>query len=208
MDRVTNDLIEKTRDISGANIEHNMFCVSAHYRGVSDADRPRFQEIVDEIVASDECLIKHDGKMVWEVRPRVAWDKGKALSYLRDALIPDLAKKGFGSEEVFTVYVGDDVTDEDAFMEINEKLGDHLGVGVLVSHAPKVSAAKFSLRNTPEVLQFLTTLSELADAGLNVDSWGGAMGIPKRTFIGAAAATPAAATAPAADAADAAPAPA
>jgi hypothetical protein len=50
--------------------------------------------------------------------------------------------------------------------------------------------------------------SELADAGLNVDSWGGAMGIPKRTCIGAAAATPAAATAPAADAADAAPAPA
>lgn len=165
MDRVTNDLIEKTRDIPGANIEHNMFCVSAHYRGVSDADRPRFQKIVDEIVASDECLIKHDGKMVWEVRPRVAWDKGEALSYLRDALIPDLAKKGFGSEEVFTVYVGDDVTDEDAFMEINEKLGDHLGVGVLVSHAPKVSAAKFSLRNTSEVLQFLTTLSELADAG-------------------------------------------
>ena len=165
MDRVTNELIEKTKDIPGANIEHNMFCVSAHYRAVSDEHRPAFEKIVDDICDSEECLIKHDGKMVWEVRPRVAWDKGKALSYLRDALLPDLASKGFSADEVFTIYIGDDVTDEDAFMEINDELGDHLGVGVLVSHAPKVSAAKFSLRSPDEVLQFLTKLHELGDAG-------------------------------------------
>ena len=102
---------------------------------------------------------------MWEVRPRVAWDKGKALSYLRDAIMPNLKEKGFAPEDVFTIYVGDDVTDEDAFMEINEELGDHLGVGVLVSSAPKVSAAKFSLRNCDEVLDFLRMVRELGEQG-------------------------------------------
>jgi trehalose 6-phosphate phosphatase len=75
-----------------------------------------------------------------------------------------LSEKGFRPEDVFTIYIGDDVTDEDAFMEINEELGDHLGVGLLVSSSPKVSAAKFSLRDSGEVLRFLTRLRELGDA--------------------------------------------
>jgi len=103
--------------------------------------------------------------MVWEVRPRVAWDKGKALTYLRNALLKELEGQGFTSDQVYTIYIGDDVTDEDAFMEINEELKDELGVGILVSSAPKVSAAKFSLRETSEVLKFLTKLHELGDKG-------------------------------------------
>ena len=165
MDRVAKDLAEKFADIPGTNIEHNMFCVSCHYRAVAEELRPKVEAIVDETCASQECLIKHDGKMVWEIRPRVAWDKGKALSYLRDAILPNLREKGFATEDVFTIYIGDDVTDEDAFMEINEELGDHLGVGLLVASAPKVTAAKFSLQNCGEVLRFLRMLRELGDKG-------------------------------------------
>ena len=165
MDRVAADLEVKFKDIPGTNIEHNTFCVSAHYRAVSEELRPRVEAIVDEMCASEECLIKHDGKMVWEVRPRVAWDKGKALSYLRQALLPELAEKGFKSEDVFTIYIGDDVTDEDAFMEINEELGDALGAGFLVASAPKVTAAQFSLHDCSEVLKFLTLVGELAVSG-------------------------------------------
>ena len=165
MDRVAEDLARQCADIPGVNVEHNMFCVSCHYRAVSEEDRPRVEKVVDALCEAEECLIKHDGKMVWEVRPRVAWDKGKALSYLRDAIMPNLKEKGFAPEDVFTIYVGDDVTDEDAFMEINEELGDHLGVGVLVSSAPKVSAAKFSLRNCDEVLDFLRMVRELGEQG-------------------------------------------
>ena len=165
MDRVAKDLATQCADIPGVNVEHNMFCVSCHYRAVSEEDRPRVEKVVDALCEAEECLIKHDGKMVWEVRPRVAWDKGKALSYLRDAIMPNLKERGFAPEDVFTIYIGDDVTDEDAFMEINEELGDHLGVGLLVSSAPKVSAAKFSLRNCDEVLQFLRMVRELGEQG-------------------------------------------
>jgi len=165
MNRVAADLEEKLKDIPGTKIEHNTFCVSAHYRAVPEELQPKVEAIVDEVCAKDECLIKHDGKMVWEVRPRVAWDKGKALSYLRQSLLPELAEKGFASEDVFTIYIGDDVTDEDAFMEINEELGEELGAGVLVAAAPKVTAARFSLHDCSEVLAFLTRVNELALSG-------------------------------------------
>lgn len=44
-----------------------------------------------------------------EIRPPINWDKGRALEYLLDTL-------GFnGSSDVLPIYIGDDITDEDAF---------------------------------------------------------------------------------------------
>lgn len=76
------ELIEKCVDILGMNIEYNMFCVSAYYRAVSEEFRFRVEVVVDEICVLEECLIKYDGKMVWEVWLCVVWDKGKVLLYL------------------------------------------------------------------------------------------------------------------------------
>lgn len=47
-----------------------------------------------------------------EIRPRIQWNKGHALKYLLETL-------GFdGSSDVFPMYIGDDLTDEDAFKVI------------------------------------------------------------------------------------------
>ena len=49
---------------------------------------------------------------VMEIRPSIQWNKGHALEYLLDTL-------GFtNSNEVLPLYIGDDRTDEDAFMVI------------------------------------------------------------------------------------------
>lgn len=77
----------------------------------------------------------------------------------------DLSEKGFRFEDVFIIYIGDDVTDEDAFMEINEELGDYLGVGFLVLSLFKVSVVKFSLCDLGEVLWFFIRFREFGDAG-------------------------------------------
>ena len=107
MDRVTKELIERCEDIPGTNIEHNMFCVSAHYRAVSEEMRPRVEKIVGRDLERERSVSsRHDGKMVWEVRPRVAWDKGKALTYLRNALLKELEGQGFTSDQVYTIYIG------------------------------------------------------------------------------------------------------
>lgn len=44
-----------------------------------------------------------------EIRPKIDWNKGRALQYLLDT-------PGFGSSTaVLPIYIGDDKTDEDAF---------------------------------------------------------------------------------------------
>ena len=49
------------------------------------------------------------GKKVFEVRPNVPWNKGKALLFL-------LEKLGITRDSgAVTLYIGDDITDEDAF---------------------------------------------------------------------------------------------
>jgi trehalose 6-phosphate phosphatase len=91
--------------------------------------------------------------MVYEIQPKLDWDKGKAVLYLLQAL-------GLDRDDVVPLYLGDDVTDEDAF----EALADW-GVGIFVGHAdaPEASgqttAADYILHTTEEVRQFLDTLA-------------------------------------------------
>jgi trehalose 6-phosphate phosphatase len=81
------------------------------------------------------------GRKVLELRPKVDWDKGKALLHL-------LASLGLaGSEDVLPVYVGDDRTDEDAFAVLR----DGRGVGILVSSVPKSTAAAYTLQEPEQV---------------------------------------------------------
>lgn len=47
--------------------------------------------------------------MVFEFKPKIDWNKGKALVWLLQELGLDQ------HEDVFTIYIGDDTTDEDAF---------------------------------------------------------------------------------------------
>lgn len=46
---------------------------------------------------------------VLELRPKVNWNKGNAVNWIMEAL-------GLGNrDDVFPIYIGDDMTDEDAF---------------------------------------------------------------------------------------------
>jgi len=88
-------------------------------------------------------------KKVLEVVPRVQWDKGKAVLWL-------LAKEGkIQSEEIAPVYIGDDITDEDAFKALEGK-----GVTISVG-GPKSSRAKYHLKDSEEVTAFLRRLLAL-----------------------------------------------
>jgi len=50
-------------------------------------DWGRVKAVVDTCVAQDTERLKWaEGRKVFEVKPRVAWDKGKALSYLLNEL--------------------------------------------------------------------------------------------------------------------------
>ena len=60
------------------------------------------------------------GKMVYELQPKLDWDKGRAVLYLIDAL-------GLDGDDVVPLYLGDDITDEDAFRALAGR-----GIGIFV----------------------------------------------------------------------------
>jgi trehalose 6-phosphate phosphatase len=112
------DLRERLAAVEGARVERKRFSVAVHYRHVEEA---RVAEVVDAVRAAlRDDLAKSEGKKVLELGPRVDWHKGRAVDWLLEAL-------ELRGEDVTPVFVGDDLTDENAFRSLGER-----GVGVLV----------------------------------------------------------------------------
>ncbi|KAJ1290929.1 hypothetical protein BS78_02G280000 [Paspalum vaginatum] len=149
IDEVFRLLVEKIQEIDGAKVENNKFCVSVHYRNVSEKDWPLVAWCTDDVLKAYPRLRLSHGRKVLEVRPVIDWNKGKAVEFLLDSL--GLAD----SSNVLPIYIGDDRTDEDAFKVLRE---DKRGFGILVSSVPKESHALYSLVDPPEVMDFLKRL--------------------------------------------------
>ncbi|CAA7027156.1 unnamed protein product [Microthlaspi erraticum] len=151
IDEVCRQLVEKTKTTPGAIVENHKFCASVHFRCV---DEKRWSELVLQIrsvLKEYPTLNLTQGRKVFEIRPMIEWDKGKALEFLLQSL-------GFGnSNSVFPVYIGDDRTDEDAFKMLRDR-GE--GFGILVSKYPKDTDASYSLQDPSEVMDFLQRLVE------------------------------------------------
>ncbi len=144
-------LRETLSDIDGLLVEDKGYSLSVHYRLVDPAEFARVEATVDRIVDAFPDLEKRSGKMVFELRPRIEWDKGRALSWVLEAIDDHDA-------DILPLYIGDDVTDEDAFDAIADR-----GIGILVSDRPRSTAAKFQLRDPGEVCRFLERVAELGD---------------------------------------------
>ena len=133
--------------IPGAWVEDKVHSLSVHYRQTPEERVAGVEAVVNAALADAPRLRKHHGKMVFEIRPRIDWDKGRAVLWLLEAL-------GLEGAEVLPLYLGDDVTDEDAFRALAGR-----GVGVLVAEAPRASAAVYRLRDPDEVREFLVGLA-------------------------------------------------
>ena len=136
--------------INGAMVEDNTFSVSVHYRMVAEGeDRERVEQVVDAVLEKMPMLKRTEGKMVYELRPSADWDKGKAVAWLLEQIRKEFAE----DVELYPVYIGDDVTDEDAF-RIMYELG---GIGIKVSETAVEdgTAASWRLDRPSDVVQFL-----------------------------------------------------
>mgnify|MGYP001223022882 CR=1 FL=1 len=112
--------------VEGVRIERKRAAVSVHFREASDPDQGSRLEACLRPLAEREGLRLHGGRFVLELRPAVDIDKGTVVSEL--ALTP-------GARAL--VYVGDDLTDADAFAAL--RTVDEvrtLAVGVLSSEVP------------------------------------------------------------------------
>ena len=139
-------------DIPGAWVEHKTFAVTVHYRQTPPDEVPRVAAVFDAVAAVFPELRKSTGKMVLELRPGIAcYDKGRVLLWLLERL-----EKTVGT--CVPVYIGDDVTDEDAFRAIAGR-----GVGVRIGDRNDVTAADYVLFDVGEVLEFFRALFALEE---------------------------------------------
>lgn len=132
---------------AGSQIERKAYSVAIHFRNVEEARATEVERAVDAVAARHRELRKGYGKKVFELLPDVDWHKGRAVLWLLEAL-------GLDSTDVLPLYVGDDLTDEDAFDVLRER-----GVGIVVREEPRPTAARYALENPTEVESFLTRLA-------------------------------------------------
>jgi len=137
--------------IDGAFVENKTYSLSVHYRLAAPESVAEIESVVDEQLKNFPNLQKHEGKKVFELRPKIDWNKGKAVLWLLQALHLD-------HPETFPIYIGDDRTDEDAFRVLQGR-----GMGILVSDIRQDSYADYVLRDTDETCQFLTMLTTMLE---------------------------------------------
>ena len=154
LDGVKSRVQEEAGPIEGSSVEPKAASVAVHYRQVSEEEKPKVKEIVDRILEEHPDDLKMTpGKMVYEIQPKIDWDKGKAVLYLIETL-------GLDRDDTVPLYVGDDVTDEDAFGAISDA-----GIGVFVGSpddpevADRTTAANYVLDSVDDVEKFLDRLA-------------------------------------------------
>jgi len=139
------ELERKLERFDGGFVENKGLTLSVHYRMAAAKDHEPVRQIVQGVLAKagDPFELKA-GHKVYEIRPRVSWNKGSAVGWIRQQLPwPD----------PLVLYMGDDDTDEDAFAALPA------AITVRVGCFPE-TAAHYRVDNPGEVQAFLRWLLE------------------------------------------------
>ena len=140
------------KGIRGVLIEDKGLSLSVHYRSVDEEEEDRvkdaFHKVTDSLHVTGRIRVTR-GKKVYEIRPPVDWDKGKAVSWLVAK-----CKEMRAKSSILPVYLGDDLTDEDAFKVIE----GYDGISVFIGAEGFTSAARYYLDSPQEVMEFLSML--------------------------------------------------
>ena len=145
-------------DEAGTEIEDKRWTLSIHYRRAErEGAEARVRAAVDEHCRRPGLRLT-EGKKVFEVRPDVEWDKGKAVEFLLDVLSDDDGGRVRipGAPRLPAVFIGDDRTDEDAFEVVRQ-----LGGGIVVGDPPPPDTQAVAwLRGPAEVAEIIGRLAD------------------------------------------------
>ena len=143
--RLRQEIAPALVDAPGLILEDKRYALALHYRLAQPQDTWAIDAFLAAVRAYQRKGITLEvihGKKVIEVRP-VGSSKGKAVQFL-------LAGE---HANTLPVYIGDDITDEEAFTVLGER-----GVTIIVADSTRSSAAQYYLHDTSDVLRFLSTL--------------------------------------------------
>ncbi len=151
MNEIFNELKEELSEVAGMVIEDKGLSVSVHYRKVDPELVAQIQDATRRVAGSKKGVVLNPGKMVLEIRPDILWDKGRMARWL----MHEVSKREEG-RTTLPIFIGDDLTDEDAFHELERD-----GMTILVSDDDqRRTIAQYTLDSPHEVALFLETLEE------------------------------------------------
>ena len=159
LDQAERELRPAVESIKGALVERKRFALALHYRLVAPADIPRLEATFERVARDHPGLRRTTGKMVLELRPDLDWDKG-------DAVLSIMERMNSHGSRIVPLYIGDDLTDEDAFRALRDK-----GITIAVTGRPRPTAAHYVLTDVTEVQVFLDRLIEGFESGGAANAW-------------------------------------
>jgi trehalose-phosphatase len=148
---IAGDMRAHLPSLPGVFIEDKVFSIALHYREAREPVRAAAQEQLLGYARNDLAagrLRVQPGACVLELLPGLSWDKGRALEWIRERV-------EHTSGPTFSVYVGDDVTDEDAFRAV----GPH---GMTIAASDRASGAEFRV-DGPGGVELLLGLLDRGD---------------------------------------------
>lgn len=147
LDEVEAALKRELQAIKGAEVERKKYGIAVHYRKVATEQVPDVKQRVAKLLSQHPDLKGGKGKMVLELKPNIDWHKGRAVHFIANRIAQSKAVPAI-------LYLGDDLTDEDAFQVIDK------GAGLLVGAHDEDSAADYRLENVEAVQRFLQQLTD------------------------------------------------
>jgi trehalose-phosphatase len=143
LEGLLNSELRLEREGLGHLLEVKSAAVAVHWRGLKTAElvqvRAKAYRTLEPLATRADLVLAEFDEGV-EIRLRAA-SKGSALKELL-ARLPC---------EVPVAYLGDDVTDEEAFRVLNDR-----GLTILVNAKPRFTAAQMSIKPPEELVAFLT----------------------------------------------------
>ena len=130
-------------DTDGLEIEDKGLTLAVHFRRVTEHMHDWVRSVTFSTVGRSRSFLCREGKMVIDIKPQIEWHKGYAIQWILKEILPSGA---------LPLYIGDDVTDEDAFAAIRE------GITIKVGD-PIETEAHYTLPDVSSVGQFLNWLN-------------------------------------------------
>ena len=140
--RISEAIRSRVSVIPGTVAEDKRLTATVHFRRSPRDCIKEIARIVKSTVEPESSqFVLREGRKTFEIRPRVDWNKGSAILWLRDKIEP--------SGKSLICYIGDDATDEDVFQSAE---------GIMIHVGSLPTAARFNVKDPDEVARFLQWL--------------------------------------------------
>ncbi len=130
-------------ETDGLEIEDKGLTLAVHFRRVTEHLHDWVRSVTFGSVGRTRSFLCQEGKMVIDIKPQIEWNKGYAVQWILKEIL---------SSGALPIYIGDDVTDEDAFVAIRE------GITIKVGDAIETEA-QYKLPDVASVGHFLNWLN-------------------------------------------------